>query len=121
MKTKTISQLDDAEYSKITILQQLGISRIDAKTIMYLIASEPSSEKDITAGTGLPQPQVSTATRHLIDRGWVEREAVQTGAGRPGYRYSAKVDLARIAEELRLRNAERQAEIMRMFDELVKE
>jgi predicted transcriptional regulator len=78
----------DKDREKVRAMMDLGVDRRVANTIIYLM-EEPGFSMDIEEGTGLKQPEVSTAIRDLRNRGWLEEEKINEGGqGRPRVRFT---------------------------------
>jgi predicted transcriptional regulator len=90
--------LSEEDYEKAKLMQTLGLTRPLSHTIIYLL-EEPGFSKDIEEGTGLKQPEVSTAVRKLRDLGWLEEEKIHDGgSGRPKVMFSLSADKEAILE-----------------------
>ena len=97
-------KLNGNDREIIKQMQELGMSRVLACTIVWL-KSNGGFSTDIEDGTGLKQPEVSTAIRNLRDLGWLEEEKVQGSSpdgskliGRPRVRFSLRVGAEEILE-----------------------
>lgn len=95
MKDFEVRILDDTDYKFIDALKSLGMSRNVATTLTYLSNVDEASSQEIEMSTGLRQPEVSVAMRHMRERSWIEihnKKAI--GKGRPTkiYKLSAPVE-----------------------------
>jgi len=90
-------------YSALSeTLAFLGYSRIVSHTLAFLVTSkEPMKSHEIEAGTGLRQPEVSTATRELLEKGWITKTPVKKeGKGRTPSEYRLAKSFAAIIDEI---------------------
>jgi predicted transcriptional regulator len=95
MKDFEVRVLDDTDYKFIDALKSLGMSRNVATTLTYLSNVNEASSQEIEMSTGLRQPEVSVAMRHMRERTWIEihnKKAI--GKGRPTkiYKLAAPVE-----------------------------
>lgn len=98
MGADNIISLDDTGYEVASLLQRIGVPRIEAFSIACLFNADELSSQDIEKATGLRQPEISVAMRSLYERGWInERDEKRTECrGRPAKYFSLKVDFADI-------------------------
>jgi len=95
MKDFEVKILDDTDYKFIDALKSLGMSRNVAATLTYLSNVDEASSQEIEMSTGLRQPEVSVAMRHMRERSWIEiHNQKAIGKGRPTkiYKLSAPVE-----------------------------
>jgi len=78
-------EMGKGDYEMVELLKRLDISRPVALTLACLSKGEEFSSQHIEMVSGLRQPEVSIAMRHLRENNWVEiREEKKTqGKGRP--------------------------------------
>jgi len=89
MKDYEFKVLDKNDYIFIKALSNLGMPRIVATTMVYLINVDEASSKQIEISTGLRQPEVSLAIRLASKRSWISvRTEKKSGKGRPMKVYS---------------------------------
>ncbi len=101
MKTLKMKQLDDKEEEIADSLISLGMSRPAARVLAYLQQANEATSVELETGTGLRQPEVSTAMKQLQERDWInEREEKKPGKGRPYKIYSLKIGFNEIISQL---------------------
>ena len=88
-------------------------------TLAYLNNGEEATSDELETGTGLPQPEVSIAMKHLNEHDWInERDEKKPGKGRPYKIYSLKVGfkdiIAQLEKQQRKAVDEGQARIKRL-------
>ena len=89
MKDYEFKVLDENDYIFIKALSYLGMPRIVATTMVYLINVDEASSQQIEISTGLRQPEVSLAMRLMRNQSWVSaRSEKKPGKGRPIKIYS---------------------------------
>ncbi len=98
MRNLDIKQLD--EKDEITsILISLGMSRVAARILAYLQNVDEAASIELEKNTGLKQPEVSIATRELIERDWINlRKEKKAGKGRPLSIFSLKIGFNEIID-----------------------
>ena len=122
MREGVAKVLDDDDHEFVDLLHNLGVQRNTAKVITYLTVAGEATSREIEHGSGLRQPEVSTAMRTLRDENWVrEWEIKKTeGKGRPSkvYALSTPVDeiIRQIEEERNRESAKAMASIQRLKD-----
>lgn len=79
-------------------LEQLGVKRPEACLVAVLSVGETLTTAEIAKRTDLRQPEISTATRSLRDRGWLEESTIpkKKGKGRPMHSYRLSAPLRTI-------------------------
>ena len=97
MRRKNIYLLDKNDKKAVRLLEELGMPKNLAKTLMYISHVDECYGADIEYGADLRQPEVSIAIRELRQRGWVKkRELKKKGKGRPLHVYKPAIDLSEI-------------------------
>ncbi len=101
MKSLDIKQLDEKDEEIADALISLGMSRNAAITLAYLHNVKSAKSLDLERGANLRQPEVSIATKQLMERDWItEREEKKPGKGRPFKIYSLKIGFNDIVAQL---------------------
>jgi len=68
----------------VNVLIHFGTKKPVARTLVYLLNIKEGTMQAIELGTGLSQPQVSTALKYMEEQRWVLVSAAQhEGKGRP--------------------------------------
>lgn len=83
--------LSEKEMEVIEKLKLVDISKAEGRVLFYLLnAGKKSLARDIEVSVDLRQPEVSIATKKLIDRGWINAAPFRknAGKGRPLFLYS---------------------------------
>ncbi len=72
---------------------EMGMSRKTATTLAYLSQVDETVSKEIEAQTHLSQPEVSTAIKELIKRGWIAARKLEQkeSKGRPVSAYKMTI------------------------------
>lgn len=84
MRIETVQYLSEKEEELVTLLIQLGMNRVVALVLVFLLNIGKGTSKEIERGTGLRQPEVSIAVRHLKEFGWIDdTEFATVRKGRP--------------------------------------
>ncbi len=97
MRQEEVMYFTDMEEEFASLLIQLGTRKNVAKVLVFLAKTPEATSHAIERGTGLRQPEVSLAMRHLMDQGWIRsRESVSEGVGRPMIMY----ELAKSIDEI---------------------
>jgi|WetSurMetagenome_2_1015567.scaffolds.fasta_scaffold149673_2 predicted transcriptional regulator len=71
MRTETIQYFDDSEEELVCRLVRAGAKPSTAKALVFLTGNGEATAAEIERGTGMRQPDVSTALRLPIKRGWI--------------------------------------------------
>ena len=88
-------RLGEYELQMVELLRKLNLTRPVALTLTCLSNLEEVTSREIEMSSGLRQPEVSIAMRHLNEYSWVDiREEKKTeGKGRPIKLYKLVVPL----------------------------
>jgi predicted transcriptional regulator len=72
------------------LLIEIGVPKNSAKALAYiLLKGSPARTVEIEGKTGMRQPEVSLAVKHLRSTGWVKKSEVEKqGKGRPVHEYA---------------------------------
>lgn len=91
-------RMEDRELQMVELLKKLNMTRPVALTLVCLSSVDEVTSRAIEMATGLRQPEVSIAMRHLGKYNWVNiREEKKTeGKGRPIKLYKLVVPLDNI-------------------------
>lgn len=90
------------EYEMINLFRKINLSRPIALTLACLAKGQEISSQNIEILSGLRQPEVSLAMRHLEKNNWIEfrEEKKSRGKGRPIKLYRLTVPLNEIIGRL---------------------
>lgn len=90
----------------VASLRALGVTLNEALLVVYLSGVEVAITREIEAGTGLRQPEVSIGMKVLGSRDWIWLEKIKSGTkGRLAKVYALKVALAEIVMCLEAKKA----------------
>ena len=105
MTETKIHEFGTKEYEMVELLQNLKLSRPIATSIVCLANGQEFSSREIESITGLRQPEISIAMRHLLENKWIETHAVKktSGKGRSTKIYKLIVTLGDIIEDIESR------------------
>jgi predicted transcriptional regulator len=74
----------DREEKFTDVLIKTGIPKNVAKVLTFFVKSPEATSRAIEDGTGLRQPEVNKALRHLVEKGLIIHQRSSTGnRGRP--------------------------------------
>lgn len=95
-------KMGEIEYEMVDLLRRLNINRPVALTLACLSKGEEISSQSIEMVSGLRQPEVSIAMRHLRENEWVEmrEEKKNQGKGRPIKLYRLTVPMEKIISRI---------------------
>jgi len=86
--------LNSTDKKVIDLMDELGVSKNLAKTLMYISKVNHCRSSDIERGANLRQPEVSVAMQQLADYGWIEKtNQKKEGKVRPIYIYKLTTEL----------------------------
>jgi len=86
--------LDENDLIFVSDLRNLGVSRNVAMTLAYLVNVKEASSREIEIGTGLRQPEISTAIHFMNENKWIENRMEKVNKkGRPLKVYSLFVKI----------------------------
>ena len=83
MRQENVTYFTDKEEEFITLLIEAGTKKYVAKVLVFLAKTPKATSRKIEHGTDLRQPEISIATRYLMDQGWIRsRESSSEKKGR---------------------------------------
>ena len=113
------------ELEIIESLKEINITRSETRILLYLFKNDKSLAIDIEKGSDLRQPELSSAAKSLLERGWIKSKTVEsTGKGRPRLKYSLampKNDIFKAINKLFVTRTHLLENDMKVFDDLMKE
>ena len=81
--------LSKEDLEAINTLKQIDISKNEGKVLAYLFKVDEAFAKDIERAVDLRQPELSTASKALLERNLIKGTNVKSqGKGRPLIKYS---------------------------------
>lgn len=97
MIQQTIQIFTEEEEKFLYLLIEVGIRKNIAKALVYLAKTPEASSREIERGTDMRQPDVSTAIKHMYNKGWIKnRKVAPSKKGRPIVNYSLAVPVKQI-------------------------
>ena len=98
MINEQVTMMGDSEFEMVELLRKLNMTRPVALTLTCLSSLDEVTSREIEMASGLRQPEVSIAMRHLSEYNWVDiREEKKTeGKGRPIKLYKLIVPLENV-------------------------
>ncbi|NOR48022.1 MAG: transcriptional regulator [Methanosarcinaceae archaeon] len=97
-----ITMMGDSEFEMVELLRKLNLTRPVALTLACLSNVDEITSRDIEMASGLRQPEVSIAMRHLNKYNWVDirEEKKSEGKGRPIKLYKLVVPLENVIKTI---------------------
>ena len=84
-----------------TLLVANGLRPTIARILTCYVRADVLTQRDIELMARLRQPEVSLATMHMVDRGWLQYTISRDGSqGAPRKHYSLTAPLADIVQEI---------------------
>jgi len=116
--------MTEKELEIIKSFKELNISRSETRTLLYLFKNNEGLAIDIERGSELRQPELSSAAKSLLERGWIKSTTVEsTGKGRPRLKYSLampKNNIFKALNKLFLNKIHSLENDMKVFNDLMK-
>ncbi len=104
--------LTDEQIELVERLEQAGVKKNVAKTLVYIASKDETISRDIEVATELRQPEVSIAMQELRELGWVTKRDIKTeGKGRPVHGYRLDKTIIQIIKGIESEERERIQEI----------
>ncbi|MFW6083059.1 MAG: ArsR family transcriptional regulator [Thermoplasmatota archaeon] len=114
-------EFTEEENKLIDRLNKTVMNRNVAKTLIFIFKKGETKSREIEAGTGLRQPEVSVAVNDLMENDWITKDEVKKEAkGRPVHHYTLKKDIDEIISEIEEREREKIDEIEENIQEIKK-
>ena len=97
VRNETIQYFSEKEDEFVNLLIDIGMKKNIAKLLVFLANVPEASSLAIERRTDMRQPEVSMATKYLIDKGWVRMGAqLSEGRGSPMRVYELAVPIKEI-------------------------
>lgn len=114
-------EFTEEENKLIDRLYKTGMNRKVAKTLIFIFKKGETNSREIEAGTGLRQPEVSVAVNDLMENDWITKDEVKKeGKGRPVHHYTLKKDFDEIISEIEEKEKEKIDEVEENVQEIKK-
>jgi len=97
MRTETIQYFSEKDEEFVNLLIDLGTKKNIAKLLVFLATVPEASSHSIERGTDMRQPEVSIATKYLMEKGWIRmRGESSERKGRPMRIYKLAIPITEI-------------------------
>jgi len=84
MRQQSVQFFTDKEEEFVNLLIEIGTRKNVAKVLVFLASTPETTSRGIERGADMRQPEVSMATKYLMDQVWIKsREAPSENKGRP--------------------------------------
>jgi predicted transcriptional regulator len=101
MRQENVHYFTDAEEKLTDLLIGIGTRKTVAIVLVFLANVPETTSREIERGTGLRQPEVSIAIKHMTEQGWINSRAIASEKkGRPVKLYSLKIPVKEIVAAL---------------------
>jgi predicted transcriptional regulator len=101
MRQESVQYFTDKEEEFANLLVTTGTKKNVAKVLVYFTRTPEATSKDIERGTDLRQPEVSSAMKYLVERGWFKsRESSVETKGRPMKAYEMVKSIREIMDAI---------------------
>ncbi|MCD5425896.1 MAG: transcriptional regulator [Methanosarcinaceae archaeon] len=114
------TELEEKNHEMIELLKKLNIARPVALTLVCLSSIDKTeiTSREIERITGLRQPEVSIAMRHLRKNNWIEirEEKKDSGKGRPIKLYNLIVSLDKIISNIELEVISKNTDLLKNIE-----
>ena len=114
------TELEEKNHEMIELLKKLNIARPVALTLVCLSSIDKTEiiSREIERITGLRQPEVSIAMRHLRKNNWIEirEEKKDSGKGRPIKLYNLIVSLDKIISNIELEVISKNTDLLKNIE-----
>ena len=114
------TELEEKNHEMIELLKKLNIPRPVALTLVCLSSIDKTeiTSREIERITGLRQPEVSIAMRHLRKNNWIEirEEKKDSGKGRPIKLYKLIVSLDKIISNIELEVISKNTDLLKNIE-----
>ena len=84
MRQENVEYFTEKEEEFVNLLIEIGTRRNVAKMLVFLAGTPEATCRALEHGADMRQPEISLATKYLIDQGWIKsRENPSKYKGRP--------------------------------------
>jgi predicted transcriptional regulator len=84
MRQENVHYFTEREEEFANLLIEIGMKKNIAKVLVFLASITEATSHAIERGLDMRQPEVTKATKYLIDLGWIKsRESTSEKKGRP--------------------------------------
>ncbi|MEI7648927.1 MAG: ArsR family transcriptional regulator [Methanomicrobiales archaeon] len=101
MRQENVQYFTDKEEEFINLLIEIGTKTNVAKMLVFLAGTPEASCRAIERGADMRQPEISVATKYMIDQGWIKsHENSSMYKGRPAKVYELAKPIAVIMNSI---------------------
>lgn len=84
MRQENVEYFTEKEEEFANLLIEIGTKKNIAKALVFLASTPKADSRAIERGTDMRQPEISLATKYLMDQGWIKNhESPSENQGRP--------------------------------------
>jgi len=116
------TMLSKKELRAVDALNRLGIPRIENRILLCLFKKEGVTSRELERIADLRQPEVSTGTNALINKGWIKIDIIKRdGKGRPYYKFhlaKPKKEILNNLQEMIQKRMEKEKQDMQILSDL---
>jgi predicted transcriptional regulator len=101
MRQENVHYFTDKEEKFANLLIGIGVRKNVATVLVFFVNIPETTSREIERGTGLRQPEVSIAIKHMAEQGWIKIQAIPSERqGRPVKKYSLGIPVKEIVAAL---------------------
>jgi predicted transcriptional regulator len=101
MRQENVEYFTEKEEEFANLLIEIGTKKTTAKVLVFLASTPEATSRAIERGTDMRQPEISIATKYLVDQGWIKsRETPSENKGRPAKVYELAKPIAVIMDSI---------------------
>lgn len=101
MRQENVEYFTEKEEEFVNLLIEIGTKGTIAKMLVFLASTPEATSRAIERGTDMRQPEISIATKYLIDQGWIKSRKSPSGhKGRPAKVYALAKPMAVIMDTI---------------------
>jgi predicted transcriptional regulator len=116
MRLETVHYFTDSEAEQVSRLVRAGAKPNSAKVLVFLATNREATAAEIERGSGMRQPDVSTALKSQIQQGWINSgKKSSSNAGRMVKLYELAKPLPEITDAIAKARQERGVRIQQAF------
>ena len=88
MREENVEYFTEKEEEFANLLIEIGTKKATAKVLVFLASKPEATSRSIERGTHMRQPEISIATKYLIEQGWIKsHDEPSENKGRPEKMY----------------------------------
>ncbi|MDO9034704.1 MAG: ArsR family transcriptional regulator [Methanoregula sp.] len=99
MRQENVEYFTEKEEEFTSLLIEIGTKKTIANVLVFLASTPEATSRAIERGTDMRQPEISIATKYLVDQGWIKScESPSENKGRPMKVYELAKSITEIME-----------------------